>query len=115
MRMFQGNTFQKGCGCYSQNQMMNTTNCLPIQPCATNTQMQTMGGYNCGTKTNIAPPVCHPVQEKVVHTYETTIVPHIFPSHTKMIHHHMYQLQNHYPHTVSNEVEQCCVQQNCGC
>ncbi|MBQ7232437.1 MAG: spore coat protein [Bacillales bacterium] len=74
-----------------------------------------MGGYNCGTKTNIAPPVCHPVQEKVVHTYETTIVPHIFPSHTKMIHHHMYQLQNHYPHTVSNEVEQCCVQQNCGC
>lgn len=108
MKMFQLNKDNR-CGC-----QMPQMAPMPQMPCIMPVQQQ-IGGCQAPPKTNIAPAVCHPVQEKVIHTYETTIVPHIYPKHTKMIHHHVYQTQNHYPHTVSNETEQCCVQQNCGC
>ena len=116
--MIQTNELNRGCGCankgaISQQPIMHPAYETVTTQHAAYAMPQSIGGCGC-PKTNVAPAVYHPVQEKVVHTYETTIVPHIYPTHTKMIHHHMYQLQNHYPQTVSNETQQYCVQQNCG-
>ena len=101
---------ERNCGCQMPQTSYMMFTQMPMSGCSV-----PMGGCQTPPKTNIAPAVCHPVKENVIHTYETTIVPHLYPTHTKMIHHHVYQLQNHYPHTVSNEMEQCCIQQDCGC
>lgn len=63
--------------------------------------------------TNFMPPVIHPTQECVNHTFSTTVVPHIHPVHTTTINHHMYQHKHYCPETASC-AEECCNQHiNC--
>nr|WP_309100689.1 spore coat protein [Fredinandcohnia onubensis] len=54
----------------------------------------------------VVQPIVHPTKCCVQHHCFTTIVPHIHPSHTQHINHHMYQHMHYYPHTesVANEV-----------
>ncbi len=59
--------------------------------------------------TNFMPPVIHPTQELVNHTFSTTVVPHIHPVHTTTVNHHMYQHKHYCPHTASC-AEECCNQ-----
>ncbi|KAA0550184.1 spore coat protein CotH [Bacillus sp. BGMRC 2118] len=55
---------------------------------------------------NIMAPIVHPTKYCVKHHFQTTIVPHIHPSHTTHVNHHMYQHNHYFPHTESvvNEV-----------
>lgn len=55
---------------------------------------------------NICPPIVHPTKCCVNHTFEKTIVPHIHPSHTTTVNHHLFEHQHYFPHTQSavNEV-----------
>ncbi|WP_082799339.1 CotD family spore coat protein [Neobacillus niacini] len=53
--------------------------------------------------TNFAPPVIHPTQQFVNHTFSTTVVPHIHPKHITTINHHMFQHKHYCPTTAS-----CC-------
>lgn len=63
--------------------------------------------------TNFLPPVIHPTQQIVNHTFSTTVVPHIHPVHTTTINHHMYQHKHYCPQTASC-AEECCNQHiNC--
>src|SRR4051794_20948087 len=63
--------------------------------------------------TNFLPPVIHPTQQIVNHTFSTTVVPHIHPVHTTTINHHMYQHKHYCPQTESC-AEECCNQHiNC--
>ena len=41
--------------------------------------------------TNFMPPVIHPTNQIVNHTFSTTVVPHIHPTHLTTINHHMFQ------------------------
>jgi len=52
------------------------------------------------------PPIVHPTKCCTQHHCFKTIVPHIHPSHTQHVNHHMYQHMHYYPHTesVANEV-----------
>jgi len=63
--------------------------------------------------TNFLPPVIHPTQQIVNHTFSTTVVPHIHPVHTTTVNHHMFQHKHFCPQTASCE-EECCSQHiNC--
>jgi len=63
--------------------------------------------------TNFLPPVIHPTQQIVNHTFSTTVVPHIHPVHTTTVNHHMYQHKHYCPQTASC-AEECCSQHiNC--
>src|SRR4051812_23755359 len=63
--------------------------------------------------TNFLPPVIHPTQQIVNHTFSTTVVPHIHPVHTTTVNHHMYQHKHYCPQTASC-AEECCNQHiNC--
>lgn len=62
---------------------------------------------------NFLPPVIHPTSYNVNHTFSTTVVPHIHPTHTTTINHHMYQHKHYCPHTSSCENEVCNQQFNC--
>ncbi|MGM9985954.1 MAG: CotD family spore coat protein [Bacillaceae bacterium] len=48
-----------------------------------------------------AQPVVHPTQYLENHTYHTTIVPHVFPSHLNTVNHNIIQCEASYPHTQS--------------
>jgi spore coat protein D len=63
--------------------------------------------------TNFAPPVIHPTKQVVNHTFSTTVVPHIHPTHTTTINHHMFQHKHYCPQTASC-AQDCCHQHiNC--
>ncbi|XJZ25924.1 CotD family spore coat protein [Bacillota bacterium Lsc_1132] len=64
--------------------------------------------------TNYMPPVIHPTNINVNHTFSTTVVPHIHPTHTTTVNHHLYQHKHYCPQTysctneVSNQQYNCC-------
>jgi len=62
---------------------------------------------------NMMPPVIHPTQNIVNHTFSTTVVPHIHPVHTTTVNHHMYQHKHYCPQTASCAEEVCNQQINC--
>jgi spore coat protein D len=65
--------------------------------------------------TNFMPPVIHPTQQIVNHTFSTTVVPHIHPVHTTTINHHMFQHKHYCPQSAST-AEECCNQHiDCCC
>ncbi|MFD3446066.1 CotD family spore coat protein [Microbacteriaceae bacterium 4G12] len=51
--------------------------------------------------TNVTPPIVHPTQCCETHTFSNTIVPHIHPTHTTFVNHHMVQNQHYFPQTQS--------------
>lgn len=57
--------------------------------------------------TNILPPVIHPTNFNVNHTFSTTVVPHIHPTHTTTVNHHMYQHKHYCPQTYSCAEDVC--------
>ncbi|WP_082692963.1 CotD family spore coat protein [Bacillus sp. FJAT-29814] len=63
--------------------------------------------------TNFAPPVIHPTQEFVNHTFSTTVVPHIHPVHTTTVNHHLFEHKHYCPHTASCCDEVCNQHINC--
>ncbi|WP_223593417.1 CotD family spore coat protein [Neobacillus bataviensis] len=63
--------------------------------------------------TNFTPPVIHPTQNFVNHTFSTTVVPHIHPVHTTTINHHMFQHKHYCPQTASCAEEVCNQHINC--
>jgi spore coat protein D len=63
--------------------------------------------------TNFAPPVVHPTQQIVNHTFSTTVVPHIHPVHTTTVNHHMFQHKHYCPQTASCAEEVCNQHINC--
>ncbi|HEK9102570.1 TPA: spore coat protein [Bacillus pseudomycoides] len=48
------------------------------------------------------PPVVHPTKQCVTHTFSTTVVPHIHPTHTTHVHHQQVKNQHFFPQTNSN-------------
>ncbi|KJE27976.1 inner spore coat D family protein [Geobacillus kaustophilus] len=50
---------------------------------------------------NVTAPIVHPPHCNVLHHFEATIVPHIHPSHTTHVYHHLYEHQHYFPHTES--------------
>jgi spore coat protein D len=54
------------------------------------------------------PPVVHPAKYCETHTFSTTVVPHIHPTHTTLVNHQMIQNQHYFPQTNSavNQVQQ---------
>lgn len=63
--------------------------------------------------TNFLPPVIHPTQEIVNHTFSTTVVPHIHPVHSTTVNHHLYQHKHYCPQTASCCEDVCNQQINC--
>ncbi|MGG1675186.1 CotD family spore coat protein [Neobacillus sp. NRS-1170] len=63
--------------------------------------------------TNFLPPVIHPTQNIVNHTFSSTVVPHIHPVHTTTINHHLFQHKHYCPQTASCAEEVCNQQINC--
>ena len=63
--------------------------------------------------TNFTPPVIHPTQQIVNHTFSTTVVPHIHPVHTTTVNHHLFQHKHFCPQTASCAEEVCNQQINC--
>lgn len=59
------------------------------------------------------PPVIHPTQNIVNHTFSTTVVPHIHPVHTTTVNHHLYQHKHYCPTTASCAEDVCNQQINC--
>jgi spore coat protein D len=51
---------------------------------------------------NVMPAVVHPTKCCVNHTFSTTVVPHIHPTHTTNVHHNMIQHKHFFPQTQSN-------------
>ena len=47
-------------------------------------------------------PVIHPTKQCVTHSFSTTVVPHIYPTHTTHVHHQQIKNQNFFPQTNSN-------------
>lgn len=66
----------------------------------------------CGT--NIMPAVIHPTKCCVNHTFSTTVVPHIHPSHTTTVNHHLFEHKHYFPQTQSLANEVSNQQFNCG-
>lgn len=48
-----------------------------------------------------APPVVHPTKYCDTHTFSTTVVPHIHPTHNTLVNHQMIQNQHYFPQTQS--------------
>ena len=63
--------------------------------------------------TNFMPPVIHPTQQIVNHTFSTTVVPHIHPVHTTTVNHHLFQHKHFCPQTASCAEEVCNQHINC--
>lgn len=63
--------------------------------------------------TNVTPPIIHPTVHNVNHTFSTTVVPHIHPSHTTTVNHHMFQHKHFCTHTESCCNETCNQHFNC--
>lgn len=55
--------------------------------------------YHCPPR--IMPAVVHPTKCCVTHTVQDVIVPHVFPTHTTHVNHHVFHQQNYFPHTES--------------
>lgn len=57
---------------------------------------------------NVLRPIVHPTKCCVNHSFSKTIVPHIHPTHTTNVNHHLFEHQHYFPHTQSavNEVSQ---------
>jgi spore coat protein D len=51
--------------------------------------------------TNVLPAVVHPTKCCTNHNFSTTIVPHIHPTHTTTVNHHLYQHKHYFPQTQS--------------
>ncbi|WP_456278619.1 CotD family spore coat protein [Bacillus sp. AK128] len=60
--------------------------------------------HHCQPK--VLSPIVYPTKCCVQNFHDTTIVPHIHPSHTTNVNHHLYQHNHYFPHTESavNEV-----------
>ncbi|MBA4536125.1 spore coat protein CotH [Bacillus aquiflavi] len=58
----------------------------------------------CGP--NVMPAIVHPTKCCMNHTFSKSIVPHIHPTHTTTVNHHLYEHQHYFPHSYSaaNEV-----------
>lgn len=52
---------------------------------------------------HVMAPIVHPPKCCQQHCCETTIVPHIHPSHTQFVNHHLFQHHHYFPHTESVE------------
>ena len=63
--------------------------------------------------TNFMPPVIHPTNQIVNHTFSTTVVPHIHPTHVTTVNHHMYQHKHYCTESASCCDEVCSQQINC--
>ncbi|MDP4083832.1 MAG: CotD family spore coat protein [Bacillota bacterium] len=63
--------------------------------------------------TNYMPPVIHPTQQIVNHTFSTTVVPHIHPTHVATVNHHMYQHKHYCTQSASCCNEVCNQEFNC--
>ena len=63
---------------------------------------------------NVLAPIVYPTKCCVNHTCQETIVPHIHPSHTTNVNHHMFKHLHYYPHTQSAENEVMNQHFNCG-
>ncbi|RAK18951.1 spore coat protein D [Anoxybacillus vitaminiphilus] len=55
----------------------------------------------CGPRPNVTAPIVHPAKCCTQHHFQATIVPHIHPSHTTHVNHHLFQHQHYFPHTES--------------
>jgi len=64
---------------------------------------------------NTLPPIVHPTQQFVNTNYQTTIVPHIHPSHTTTVNKHLFKHEHYCPHTQSVVNEVCHQHVNCCC
>jgi len=63
--------------------------------------------------TNFMPPVIHPTNQIVNHTFSTTVVPHIHPTHVTTVNHHMYQHKHYCTESASCCEDVCSQQINC--
>lgn len=59
------------------------------------------GEISMNGRPNMMAPIVHPTKCCVQHSYSTTIVPHIHPSHTTHVNHQMYQHNHYFPQTES--------------
>ncbi|MDM5187846.1 CotD family spore coat protein [Bacillus sp. DX4.1] len=60
------------------------------------------GGHAPVSPISITPPVIHPTKQCVTHTFSTTVVPHVHPTHTTHVHHQQLKNQHLFPQTTSN-------------
>ncbi|PFK47384.1 spore coat protein [Bacillus cereus] len=60
------------------------------------------GGHKPTGPICTTPPVVHPTKQCVTHTFSTTVVPHIHPTHTTHVHHQQVKNQHFFPQTNSN-------------
>ncbi|WP_084157889.1 CotD family spore coat protein [Bacillus manliponensis] len=68
--------------------------CHPCKPC--------FGGHKPVSPITTTPPIVHPTKHCETHTFSTTVVPHIHPTHTTHVHHQMIKNQHFFPQTHSN-------------
>lgn len=68
--------------------------CHPCPPCH--------GGQKPVSPVTITPPVVHPTKNCETHTFSTTVVPHIHPTHTTHVHHQVVKSQHYFPQSHSN-------------
>ncbi|MFS8631489.1 MAG: spore coat protein [Bacillales bacterium] len=50
---------------------------------------------------HVVGPIVHPPRCYVQHHFQATVVPHVHPSHTTHVNHHLFQHQHYFPHTES--------------
>ena len=50
---------------------------------------------------HVMAPIVHPPKCCTQHYFQATVVPHIHPSHTTHVNHHLFQHQHYFPHTES--------------
>ncbi|GGE56671.1 CotD family spore coat protein [Priestia taiwanensis] len=48
-----------------------------------------------------APPIVHPTKCCEEHTFSKTVVPHVHPSHTTFVNHHVFEHKHYFPHSTS--------------
>ncbi|EMA6341924.1 CotD family spore coat protein [Bacillus cytotoxicus] len=60
------------------------------------------GGHKPTGPICTTPPVVHPTKQCVTHTFSTTVVPHIHPTHTTHVHHQQIKNQHFFPQTNSS-------------
>ena len=61
---------------------------------------------------HVMAPIVHPPKCCTQHYFQATVVPHIHPSHTTHVNHHLFQHQHYFPHTesvVSQVANQHCI------
>ncbi|MGM0921588.1 MAG: CotD family spore coat protein [Bacillota bacterium] len=62
----------------------------------------------------MCPPIVHPTKCCVQHTFSTTVVPHIHPTHTTVVNHQNFQHKHYFPQTQSMVNQASNQQFNCG-